>query len=66
MSAISLGGRGVYVQVNMCITSYNQLCSMGPQKSSFIMTHGVGMKFNICRNALKPLNSSDSESQSHS
>ncbi len=56
---------GHMCKVNMCITSCKRLCSMGSWKSSFIIICGVGMKFNICRCALKPLNSSDSTSQLH-
>jgi len=52
--------------VNMCIMFYKQLCHVGSLKSSFINAHGVGMKFNVCRNVLQPLNSCDSTSQSHS
>jgi hypothetical protein len=58
-----LGGRGgCMCNVNMCITSCRRLCSMG----SFITTHGVGMKFNICWSVLKLFNSCDSTSKSHS
>jgi len=39
---------GCMCNVNMCITSYRQSCSVGSQKSSFIIAHGVGMKFNVC------------------
>jgi hypothetical protein len=46
---------GHMCNVNMCIMSYKWLCSMGSRKSSFIIAHGVGMKFNICWCVLKPL-----------
>ncbi len=39
---------GCMCNVNMCITSYKQLCFVGSQKNSFITAHGVGMKLNIC------------------
>jgi len=54
---------GCMCNVNMCITSYKWLCFMGSWKNSFIMTHGVGMKFNICWSVFKPLNSCDNTSQ---
>jgi hypothetical protein len=50
---------GHMCHVNMCITSFKQLCFVGSQKSSFITTCGVGMKFNVCKNILKPLDSRD-------
>jgi hypothetical protein len=54
---------GCMCNVNMCITSYKWLCFMGSWKNLFITAHGVGMKFNVCRSILKPLNSCDSTSQ---
>jgi hypothetical protein len=54
---------GCMCNVNMCIMSYKWLCYMGSWKSSFIIVHGVGMKFNVCWSALKPLNFCDSTSQ---
>jgi hypothetical protein len=43
-----LGAHGCICIVNMCITSCKQSCFVGSQKSSFITTHGVGMKLNVC------------------
>jgi hypothetical protein len=48
MLATFLGARGCMCNANMSITSCRQLCFMGSQKSSFITTHGAGMKFNYC------------------
>jgi hypothetical protein len=56
---------GHMCKVNICIMSCKQLCFMSSQKNSFIITCGIGMKFNVCWCALKPLNSSDSTSQLH-
>jgi hypothetical protein len=54
---------GHMCNVNMCIMCCNLLCSMGSQKTSFIITCGVGMKFSVCYNTLKPYDSSDNTSQ---
>jgi len=56
---------GHMCNVNMCIMSCRWLCSMGSWKSSLIIAHGIGMKFNACWYALKRLDSSDSTSQLH-
>jgi hypothetical protein len=48
--------------VNMCIMSCRWSCFVGSRKSSFIVAHGVGMKFSICWNTLKLLNSCHSTS----
>jgi hypothetical protein len=52
--------------VNMCIMYCRWSCFVGSRKSSFIIAHGVGMKFNICWNISKFLNSCDSTLKSHS
>jgi hypothetical protein len=58
-----LWAMGDMCNVNMCIMSCRQLCSVGSQKSSFIIARGVGMmKFIICQCALKPLDSNDNTS----
>ncbi len=48
-----------------CIIFYRWLCFVGSLKSSFIIVHRVGMKFNTCWNFLKLLNSCDNTSQFH-
>jgi len=44
---------GHMCNVNIYIMSCSQLCSMGSQKTSFITTRGIGMKFIVCNNDLK-------------
>jgi len=44
---------GHMCNVNMCIMSCSQLCSVGSRKTSFTIACGIGMKFNICYNVLK-------------
>jgi len=56
---------GPRCNLNMCIRSCKWLCFVGSHKSSFITSHGICMKFNICWCTLKPLGSSDSTSQLH-
>jgi hypothetical protein len=53
---------GCMCNVNMCIPYYSWLCYVGSWKSSFIIVHGVGMKFSVYWRTLKPLNSTDHKS----
>jgi hypothetical protein len=59
-----LGNRGRMCNVNVCIMSYIQLCSMGSWKSSFIIAHGIGMKFKNSQ-CSSSLCSNDNTSQLH-
>jgi hypothetical protein len=52
--------------INMCITYCRWSCSVGSWKSSFVIAHGVGMKFNVCWSTPKFLNSCDSILEFHS
>jgi len=48
MLASSLGGRGAYVQCKHVYHVLQMIMFMGSWKISFIIAHGVGMKFNVC------------------
>ncbi len=59
MSVASLGGCGAWVQCKHLYQILQNIMYYRQSKSSFIIPHGVGMRFNVCWHMLKHLKAND-------